>query len=787
MPSRQGSKQSKVAPVEAFVHSESGNVVKTRTSSTNVVRNLDLEAANRKRCRRCHCGVSVQLAVVCVVVACVFVSAAPQIVAWSVTSSTTTQIAAENLLRSISTSSLLEFEHLTDDAAGVVMALANAASRHPPACQPGGGGIINLWPEVLDLGLVEPRPNWYIGLGDLWGFHSGCYGAAPAGSYSRTDSVVFLQIPGQWDHAMKAFFLEVNTSAGVWQVADDTHQDSPGFNNSARPWFQAAAAAPGELRWGDIFLSLPELFPCIAVSRTWSPLGSTAPARDYCGAAVAMMGLAAISDFLQTHRVGESHIWVVSIDETQSIIASSTGCNLGFDDGSRMPMEQSENKLTRQVGEVTHRLRKGGSVGGVHRVKLDGSWHYLFADDVNLKPDTGFPTVGVYVVVPVKVYFARVQRSLYITVGVAVALLVMSAAVSLLVSWAISRPLRSLVTRMERVSQLESARGVSGSDSASFLTEIASLQGSMRRMGVLLDSFHKYVPMQVLRLLLAKGEIARLHMSRREAAILFCDIENFTPLTETSDPAVLLQVFTEFMDICTQSVDENNGLVDKLIGDACMAFWGYPGEEADQALNACRAALAITQRLVEARERWREHQLPQLNCRIGIAFGEVLVGNSGSSTHFNYTVLGSSVNLAARLEPLNKMFATRILCCASVNAAAKHALLTRHVARCRIKGFSEPQDVFEVLGERDTVGREQDEAVRLYNDAISAEQTGNTAAAVENLEEYTKRRPADEFARYQLDALCGGRGITEYAHRGGGHQSSIYQDGDYVLDCSGGV
>eukprot|EP00727_Mastigamoeba_balamuthi_P011360 m51a1_g6847 putative adenylate guanylate cyclase catalytic domain protein (634) ;mRNA; r:87947-91381 len=134
-----------------------------------------------------------------------------------------------------------------------------------------------------------------------------------------------------------------------------------------------------------------------------------------------------------------------------------------------------------------------------------------------------------------------------------------------------------------------------------------------------------------------------------------------------------------------------------MIGDCVMAFWGHPGDEHDTEFNCCTAALAIRARLGVARDKWGSNGLPQLNCRIGIATGLVLAGNSGSSSHFNYTVLGSPVNLAARLEPLNKALGTRILACSKTHEAVAERVVTRHVASCMIKGFEELQDVYEVL------------------------------------------------------------------------------------------
>eukprot|EP00727_Mastigamoeba_balamuthi_P012277 m51a1_g7672 hypothetical protein (504) ;mRNA; r:488880-490626 len=498
---------------------------------------------------------------------------------------------------------------------------------------------------------------------------------------------------GFWDGIFISFYALPNAT-GQWQVMGTTGQNSSTFDTRKRPYYQTAAEHPtGEHRWGDVYLAVPEGYLCTAVSRTWTKLGSASTAENYCGAAVVLMGLKEISSYLQTHRLGETHVWLVSLDADRSIIASSTSALIGRtgSDGEtlRMPIELSEDRLTRGVGSATRRMHDGQ----FRKASVASKDYYLYTESVDVRPGLGFPTIGVIVAVEVRAYFADIQRSTLITTIIAAVLAVVSVLLSTMFSVLISRPLRVIVRQMDRISRLESARYLDSISKVANLSEIDSIDNSMQRMSILINSFHKYVPLQVLKLLLKNGEIAQLHVSRHKCSIMFCDIENFTPLTASTGPEVLLRVFTEFMDICTECIDQNKGLVDKMIGDCVMAFWGHPGDEHDTEFNCCTAALAIRARLGVARDSWSRNGLPQLNCRIGIATGQVLAGNSGSSSHFNYTVLGSPVNLAARLEPLNKALGTRILACSKTREAVAERVVTRHVASCMIKGFEELQDV----------------------------------------------------------------------------------------------
>ena len=173
--------------------------------------------------------------------------------------------------------------------------------------------------------------------------------------------------------------------------------------------------------------------------------------------------------------------------------------------------------------------------------------------------------------------------------------------------------------------------------------------------------FQQYVPIDVLRLLKSKREIAKLGVSKADVTTMFCDIEGFSILTETVNPETLVTVLTEAMDLITACIEETGGLVDKFIGDEAMAFWGPPGDTNDCPKRACLSAINIRSRLIDAQKSWESRGLPILNCWIGIASGNGLIGNFGSSKRFSYTAIGSPVNLASRLKVINKTFQTRVL------------------------------------------------------------------------------------------------------------------------------
>eukprot|EP00727_Mastigamoeba_balamuthi_P011610 m51a1_g7071 hypothetical protein (777) ;mRNA; r:201371-203869 len=744
--------------------------------------------------RRQGCAVSVRFAVTVLVALCVLCTAGPEIGLWYSTATSATQTAAENLMRSVSNVSVQAFTALAVDAERTVTALVDVASRTQSTCIESHKGLLGMWRNTLDVGLIAPRTNWYIGGGDRWGRHAGVYGAAPLTAYDRPDPVAWLMDPGpggQWDGLFVGYYLRVNTTASAWEIGDYTGQYSSDYDVRQRPWYKSAVGKPGTIQWGDVYLIVPESFQIISVSKSWAPLGADVSRVDPCGAFTVMMSLTEASAYLRQNKAPASDVWLVSADDEAFLLASSTDAQTGITIGSpgnvsRVPIAQSEDDLTRDVGQAAGRLRRQGKTGTLQKVTVLGRKYHLLVEKADLRPGTGFPLIYVYVAVPVDVFFAGIEKNIYTTIGITVGLCAVFAVFSALLSMVvISRPLRNVVKQLERAAALESYRDLSANSKKrkdASISEMASIQESMQKMWLLLGSFHKYVPLEVLRLLQSNGDIATLSVSRHAETIMFCDVENFTPMTEdTEDSAVLLQVFTEFMDICTHSIEGTRGLVDKFIGDCVMAFWGFPGKEEQTELRACTAAIEIQQKLEDARPRWAKRGLPVLKCRIGIASGLVLVGNSGSSNRLQYTVLGGSVNLASRLEPLNKAFGTRILVDAKTQAVVAGQVLTRKVCHCRVKGIKDAQQVYEVVDFAQSADPGASEAVAAYNAAVQALEDEDVKRAQQCFEEYCQQRPGDLFAEKQLQALRDQQRAAFQRCAEQGRSKQVHDDPFYVL------
>lgn len=259
-------------------------------------------------------------------------------------------------------------------------------------------------------------------------------------------------------------------------------------------------------------------------------------------------------------------------------------------------------------------------------------------------------------------------------------------------------------------------------------------------------AFQSYVAPEVVNQIIKHPENLRLGGERRELSILFSDIRGFTSLSETLDPEALVAVLHEFLNPMSEIIVKHGGTIDKYIGDAIMALFGAPLDQPDHSRRACRTALEMVQRLRALDRDWLERGRPSLRVGIGINSGPVSVGNMGSSRLFDYTAIGDNVNLASRLEGLNKYYGTEILISAATAQHLDNGFYFREVDLVRVKGKKHPIAIYEVLGE----GTPEENLARfleLYAKGLAMFRKRQFAQAQEALQEAQKLKPHD--------ALCG--------------------------------
>ena len=238
------------------------------------------------------------------------------------------------------------------------------------------------------------------------------------------------------------------------------------------------------------------------------------------------------------------------------------------------------------------------------------------------------------------------------------------------------------------------------------------------------ETFGKYIDPQVVEGLIDRPALATSGQ-RRVMTTLFCDLTGFTNISEGMTPQGLVKVMNRYLSTMSEPIRTQNGVIDKYIGDAIMAYRGPPfNDDADQARLACLAATDMVARLAPLRAELPEilgvRNVPSLDIRIGVATGEALVGSIGSELMMSYTIMGDLVNLASRLEGANKVYGTRVLASEVTAKVAVSDVEVREVDRIVVLGQKEPQAVFEVMARKGELTAAQAELRACFSDALAA-------------------------------------------------------------------
>lgn len=214
-------------------------------------------------------------------------------------------------------------------------------------------------------------------------------------------------------------------------------------------------------------------------------------------------------------------------------------------------------------------------------------------------------------------------------------------------------------------------------------------------------TFSHFVTQSVVDELLANPEKIKLGGERKVCTVFFSDVAGFTTISEQMTPEALVSLLNEYLTQMTNIVFEYDGMLDKYEGDAIMAVFGAPIAHGNHAARCCAAALEMQEQLEKMRKMWQKQGKPQLKARCGINTGPMVVGNMGSENRFDYTVMGDSVNLGARLEPANKEYGTEIMIGENTYEMAKEEIIARELDLLRVKGKTEPVKVYELVGMKD--------------------------------------------------------------------------------------
>jgi adenylate cyclase len=343
---------------------------------------------------------------------------------------------------------------------------------------------------------------------------------------------------------------------------------------------------------------------------------------------------------------------------------------------------------------------------------------------------------------------------------------VIAGLIGLIFAWAVSRSLVDSVRRLLGGTQAVEKGNLDVEIHVRTRDEMAMLADSFNHMVVGLrekehirETFGKYVDPRIVRGLLENRLPAEGGQSQ-VMSVFFSDLAGFTRMCEGMTPDTAVRFLNRYFSFMSEVIRERQGIIDKYIGDAVMAFWGPPFTgETDHAELCCVAALNQRAKLDEFRAALPEiigvrQGLPQVDCRMGIATGQVTVGNIGSETARGYTVIGDTVNLASRLEQANKFYGTHILVNEDARRHAGDALAFREIDSLRVAGKIEPVRVFELMGYAQDLSGTQKQLIEAFERGLAAYRKQDWATAEAAFREGLALVPGDRPSEVFLERIA---------------------------------
>lgn len=478
---------------------------------------------------------------------------------------------------------------------------------------------------------------------------------------------------------------------GSWHLAPAPPMD---YDPRQRPWYQAATSAR------DYAWTTPYLFAASGEPGMTAAL----PVYDRTGTLEGVFGvdlrLGELSRFMR--HLPEHHVGRVYILDGGAVLAEPDPVDYVAGAGTLATLPQASHSRDAW-------LRAAAATPATSdTLRIDGETY--------LEQDLPFEVGGdlkltAVVVVPQSDVLADFPRQMAATVGICVLALLAAFVLGSFLSARMARPLHRFADDMQQVGQFRLDMPPAP---RSRIAEVDVMGQELERMKAGLRSFERYMPSDLVRMLIRNNQEARLGGVTARLTLFFADIRGFTTISEKYPPRTLVEGLAVYLDQMESVVRSHDGIVDKYIGDAVMAFWNAPIHPVE-----AMERLAIEAALDYLRlDRARQDESPRFEACIGIHTGDALVGNVGSAQRLSYTALGDTVNVASRLEGLNRMYGTRILVSGATLEPVQGLFECRPIDSVAVKGRSQPLQIHEVLARRGELTPPWEQALPLYRQAL---------------------------------------------------------------------
>ena len=526
------------------------------------------------------------------------------------------------------------------------------------------------------------------------------------------------------------------------------------YDPRTRGWYRSASQA------SSILITDPDVFATLGL------IGFTVAAQfrtagKVSGVAAADITLDGLSQYLSERKISPGSLSYI-LDQQGRVLAASDLTRTYTNDNGRVAL--------RHVASLDNSL----PAAAYSARPRDGDRTYSFVRDGNeyvaslttMPPEFG-KSWQLFVVAPIDDFTGEYKANNNRLLLFGLVVLAIQVVSIFFLTGIISSPLERLARKVGAIQQLS---GDATPAVVSPISEIAVLSRAIETLDSAVKSFASFVPVGLVTQLLESDQKLELGGHSRFLTIFFSDLEAFSTLSEEVPAQELLLRVSAYLEIVTRSVNQEAGTIDKFIGDGVMAFWGAPALLDDHAWRACVAALRIQRAMAVLNAEGRQRGYKPMNVRIGIHSDAVLVGNIGSKERMSYTVMGDGVNVASRLEGINKEYGTRLCISYSVFKEAGERLCVRPIDDVAVKGRRGLVPIYELIG---VFGLEPElepdarsiELCRLTRQAYEANAAGDPNVALERYRKILVDFPDDPVATEMAKRLAAAP-ATDAARRG---------------------
>ncbi len=548
-----------------------------------------------------------------------------------------------------------------------------------------------------------------------------------------------------WEHEKNSWYDDK-------RFDDEIIETEKAYDPRTRPWYKEAITKK-TYSWTDVYVFFTDRKPGITCSKA---------VYDKKGNLIGVIGIdisiKEFSEFLSGIKIGETGK-VFLLDAKQKVVAIPSPDQATHDKLLKEETDANGKKsLTLIKADVLEDKEISSAFINFEKQKeeltKENKTFFEFKNDgisyfakfVPFKMDDIEWTIGI--VVPENEFMKTVHRNNQIIMALSIIIIIIAVLFEYSFSKKISKPLTQLSEEMKKIQNFDLSSNV---EVHSFLIEVNNMTHSFNKMRTGLRSFKKYVPDELVRELISLNKEAVLEGERRELTMYFSDIKGFTTISEELNPEELVEQLSEYLGEASKTVVDHHGTLDKYIGDAVMAFWGAPKPLEDHALMACKAALEHKKNLKKKNAELVAKGKTPFYDRIGIHTGEVIVGNMGSENRLNYTVIGDSVNLASRLEAINKFYGSDIIISETTYNYVEDKFLVKMLDLVAVKGKSKAIEIYELISDIDEASLEEKKYISNFNEAVFEYRKKGFVAAIKLFESCLRLNPNDYTAKLYLE------------------------------------